>query len=129
MAFDWEDYLRFAKQFDGSGLGEAAYRTAVSRSYYAFYGVAAQDYTIRNGPVPRGESSHTVVWADFESIGGKIAPKISQHGRRLKVMRVNADYNTTPAVLQAAVNSAVSTATNGINLLRTLQSGRTAAGP
>ncbi len=90
MAFDWEEYLILANTLRVN-VDEASKRSAISRAYYSVYNRARLFATQKLGYVYReGEQSHNFMWSRFT---GRGLNAIQMNGKRLKDIRVKADYN------------------------------------
>lgn len=91
--FDWRDFLSFAMRLRTNPGGETAERSAISRAYYACYGVASAwaeaDGLIIN---PTSSRSHATVWLYFKTHADSSLKPIGREGFRLKEYRVRADY-------------------------------------
>ncbi len=92
--FAWTDYLAFAKTIRQDPGGETAERAAISRAYYACFGVAS-DWARTDGLVTatKGPGSHADVWVWFKRHRNTSLRPIGREGFRLKDYRVKADYN------------------------------------
>ncbi len=62
MPWAWEDFLVLAKKLAEAPATEAAYRSSVSRAYYAAYHVAKITLEASGLTIPRGAGSHKRVW-------------------------------------------------------------------
>jgi uncharacterized protein (UPF0332 family) len=96
--FDWKAYLTLAElllQYIKSE--EYAYRTSVSRAYYAAYWGARTMIASNGGTVP-DKGSHAMVWMSFdiptETTGRGSA--IGRQLKKLKALREWADYKALP---------------------------------
>lgn len=106
-AFDWTQYLVFAKELSGR-TDEAALRSAISRAYYAAFN-RARAYCIAKGiPVPESldNTSHKAVWDALSNRGRTLAGAHS-NGTRLKRKRVDADYKPEIENLNDVVQQAI----------------------
>jgi uncharacterized protein (UPF0332 family) len=95
MASEPEDYLTFADRLlrDDTMVGEAVYRTIISRAYYAIF-LFARDLLEREGTRLRGggERSHTDVWEYLLSTEDSNGVSLGQQGNDLRAARTIADY-------------------------------------
>ena|SRR6266446_4970877 len=110
MAFDWALYLGIARTLAAQSTDEAALRSAISRAYYAAFGVASIRMRIDGKNVPDTGDAHRVLWEHFESANDKFRRKIGQDGKRLRWRRRQADYNATAKVSTSEVTDSVRTA-------------------
>jgi uncharacterized protein (UPF0332 family) len=98
MSFDWEDYLRLAKELAAepanSALREARMRSATSRCYYAAFVLARGFAQHQDGlPLPSGRSVHWVVGQHFRNSSDPGRRAIGAGLRRLRASRNQADYD------------------------------------
>jgi uncharacterized protein (UPF0332 family) len=95
MTFNWEEYLTVAKNCVDL-QDEAHARTAVSRSYYAAFGVAYANLTERERIEVDSRSgeggSHDKVWAFYNQEPATNRGTIGSEGRSFKSWRKLADY-------------------------------------
>lgn len=103
MAFDWALYLGVARNLASQSNDEAALRSAISRAYYAAFGVAAARMRAEGQNVPSTGEAHRVLWKYFDSADDKFRRKIGQDGRRLRHRRATADYEGTRRVSSSDV--------------------------
>ena len=90
------DFLLVAKDLLTSST-EAAWRSSVSRVYYAAFHVARQLLEDVGFTVPRGERAHAYLWLRLSNCG---QPQVQDAGRRLNTLRGQrnrADYDVTAA--------------------------------
>jgi uncharacterized protein (UPF0332 family) len=76
-----------------AGSTEAAWRSSVSRAYYAAFHVARQRLEESGFTVPRGERAHAYLWLRLSNCGD---PQVQDTGRRLNALRGQrnrADYD------------------------------------
>ena len=125
MAFDWEGHIRIAGTL-ASQTYEAAWRSSISRAYYAVFNQAAAACLANGCPSTDGANSHNAVWnyLDEESARwgshAKHAKKLSQTGKRLKLKRTEADYRAHARVAAQDAQSALLQATNALAELKRL---------
>lgn len=99
--FEWTDYLQLA-QILATRMDNASRRSAVSRAYYACYGIAAR-YALSH------DFAHTVVthdrvWGWYRHLDDPIGREINILGKRIKEHRIAADYQADDArVAQRAI--------------------------
>ncbi len=91
MTFDWSDFLEVAKQLVTSGGSEAAWRSGVSRAYYALYHCARNYALEMHYPEPR-VGQHQVLWDWFSSRGDTDLQQWALASQDLYWARVRADY-------------------------------------
>lgn len=106
-AFDWTEYLVFAKELS-ERPDEAALRTAISRAYYAAFN-RARAYCIAKGisvPESLDNTRHKVVWDALLNRGRTLAGA-QANGTRLKRKRIDADYEPEIASLTNVVQQAI----------------------
>lgn len=91
MAFDWPDYLALAR-----GLAyaddEASHRSAISRAYYACYGLARRSLPVEPGPVASFDGEHKALWDEYKSAQERARRAIGTNGDRMRRKRNLADY-------------------------------------
>ena len=110
--FDWADYLDVADALIAQVGGEAAERSAISRAYYACYGVAWNYAHARHAPLSRTGRDHTAVWNWFLANPDRdpVHRRVSQNGRRLKQWRIAADYDGAYRGVPSVARNAIVTA-------------------
>ena len=120
MAFDWKEFLNLARFLEGDTScqyeEEAAWRSAVSRAYYAAYCYACHFARDRHGfSLTYTADDHQEVRRHFRRRGMvDIAAKLD----RLRQWRNECDYRPdTPDRLPLIVRSAVSRAQEVLNRL------------
>ena len=90
-AFDWKDYLTFAKSLQ-TRTDEAALRSAISRAYYAVFCQARRRWEHDNGPVPLGVNVHEYIWKTYIDDRDRARQFIGRDGFRMRNFRTEADY-------------------------------------
>ena len=103
--FNWADYLELADNLLEQN-NEAAYRSAVSRAYYATYNRAVQKL-IEEGQMFRSDPSepqkHKAIWDFYRNSYDPPRLQVGVGGDRLRRSRTDADYNaSTPVTLSDA---------------------------
>ena len=90
--FDWKRNLTVAKEISIKS-DEEYYRAAISRAYYASFGMARHYLEIKNFPYDNRDGSiHSRVWKSYSLLpNGK---EIFVSGDRLKRLRITADYES-----------------------------------
>jgi uncharacterized protein (UPF0332 family) len=89
---DGRDFLSVAKGLLSAGT-EAAWRSAVSRAYYAIFHVARELLEDLGFAVPRGDRAHGHLWLRLSNCGD---PPVENAGRELSDLRRErnrADYD------------------------------------
>jgi len=106
-AFDWSEYLTFAKELS-TRTDEAALRSAISRAYYAAFHCARAYCKAKSIPIPESldNSSHKVVWDALLNRGRTLAGAQAK-GTRLKRKRHDADYESQMENLPDVVRQAI----------------------
>ena len=90
MAFDWNDYARLAEELP-TRKDDASLRTAISRFYHSVYH-QARDYLLDKGvPLSTTNSSHKIVWKEYQRMGGSCRA-VGINGDRMHKNRRVADY-------------------------------------
>ncbi len=110
--FDWATYLDLADALVTRVGGEAAERSAISRAYYACYGVAWTYAHARQAPLTRTGRDHTTVWDWFLATpaAAPVSWRVAQNGRRLKQWRIAADYDASYRGIPSVAQNALATA-------------------
>ncbi len=123
MAFNWEDYLRLAKQLSQDSTDEAALRSAVSRAYYAVFCKARNMISRETGKNFTGTADdHQEVWNTYRLRGG--TPKtIGDWGVQLRKSRNHVDYDNEVTNLPSVVQKSIDKAERIIAYLRTQPGG------
>ena len=110
--FDWADYLELADNLLGQA-NEAAFRSAVSRAYYAVYNRARQKL-IEESLIYRADPSepykHKAVWDLYRYSDDPPRRKVGLDGDRLRKSRTDADYNNSTSVTLSNANMRVNNA-------------------
>jgi uncharacterized protein (UPF0332 family) len=121
MPFDWGLYLNTARSLAANTNDEAALRSAVSRAYYAAFGLASLRAVAENKHVPSTGEAHAVVWKHFESASDRFRKKIGADGKRLRWRRRQADYDASAKISSAEVSDSLNTADSIIRFLALLK--------
>lgn len=90
--FDWSEYLRLSHELGHLPDDEAAQRAAISRAYYACFGMARWYATAQGAVLAKNGTDHVLLWDWFEQSQQKTAVAVAQAGKRLKIWRRLADY-------------------------------------
>jgi uncharacterized protein (UPF0332 family) len=91
MAFDWDEYLTAAKE-QANGSGEATYRSAISRAYYAAYWKARKRLERDGHRFASERNKHEAVWNLFYVEPSSTGSTSGDEGNSLRVQRTIADY-------------------------------------
>jgi uncharacterized protein (UPF0332 family) len=93
------DFLLVARDLQASST-EAAWRSSVSRVYYAAFHVARELLEDVGFTVPRGERAHAYLWLRLSNCG---EPQVQDAGRSLNTLRGQrnrADYDVTASLFR-----------------------------
>lgn len=91
--FDWGEFLTQAHGLASDGA-EAGHRSAVSRAYYAVFGLARRRLRDTDGcNVPTTGQAHRFVWDEFNASADEDRQRIGITGNRLRRARNQADYD------------------------------------
>jgi uncharacterized protein (UPF0332 family) len=118
------DFLTLAQDLTGQST-EAAWRTAVSRAYYAAFHVARDLLEGLGFTVPHADPAHGYLWLRLANCGD---PNVQQAGNRLNRLRGErntADYDLTRSVVQATATALAQLAGAVIRVLDTATAGPT----
>jgi uncharacterized protein (UPF0332 family) len=85
------DFLTVAQALS-AGPTEAAWRSAISRAYYAAFHTAREFVTRLGFRVPAGEQAHAYLWLRLSNTGDPAADVIGRLLRDLRGRRNTADY-------------------------------------
>jgi hypothetical protein len=91
VRFDWRRYLTLAERLAQNTADEAALRSAISRAYYAVFGLARRRLR-DHGCWPAGRDPHLRVWATYRDAGDQDCQYIGNRGFNLLDQRRRADY-------------------------------------
>jgi uncharacterized protein (UPF0332 family) len=93
LDFCWKDFLRLAKQYDGSD-DPAELRTAISRAYYAAHHTAKEFCVQYLKLSPNaGASDHFLVFSTLQKHSDDGLRAVGRRLSRLHKDRLNADYD------------------------------------
>lgn len=106
MAFEWTAYLVLAQDL-AERDDEASHRSAVSRAYYAAFGVAALALAGAGRLIPTDAAAHQFVWSVFKEADDGPLYYIGLDGERLRKRRRGADYDNVPSMNQESARKAV----------------------
>ena len=113
--FDWREFLALAEELAGRG-DDASKRSAISRAYYCAFHYARQFVEEQGVWVPTDGKAHTVVWETLER-EGKARRRVGCDGKRLRVLRCMADYESRVNRLALRTVDAVAVARQIVILL------------
>lgn len=97
MSFDWRTYLNVSDALiknQITGIEEACLRSAISRAYYAAFGIALS-YLKNHGTTIPLIDTHKFLRNEFKKSPDTIKKKIGSNIDRLWKDRKDADYNDT----------------------------------
>ena len=103
---NWRDFLLLAARL-AADANEAAWRTAVSRAYYAAFHVARRWFTDLNFNVPRADRAHQYLVFRLGNSGESAVEQARRDLDTLRRLRNRADYDEVPALTQAQAVAAV----------------------
>jgi len=112
------DFLTLAQTLLAAS-SEAAWRSAVSRAYYAAFHVARELLDSMGFAVPRGERAHAHLWLRLSNCGD---PQMATTGAALNSLRQDrnfADYDLLRPLTQANAVRSVRMAEQTVSLLAT----------
>ncbi len=117
MVFDWREYLNLARFLSGNAemnfAPEAAFRSAMSRAYYAAFCHARNYARYHQGFVPTHTAKdHTRVREYFQKLEmNEIATRLDS----LRKWRNNSDYDDTVSNISIMLSSAIKEAEKVVN--------------
>jgi uncharacterized protein (UPF0332 family) len=118
--FDWGDFLAQAQRLS-SDAEEAGHRSAVSRAYYAVFGLARGRLQDSEGlPIPATGRAHRIVWEKFNASSDVIRQRIGITGNRLRHARNRADYDNIITDVATLSQTSLADAQLVADLLRSL---------
>ena len=111
MDFSWDEYLLVARRLASGAGGEADWRSAVSRAYYATYHCACsamEDEDPTKYAVIRGEKGrHYLVWDWFMKHPKRAFHSAGTNGDDLRRKRTDADYHADLSVRLSDASTAI----------------------
>jgi uncharacterized protein (UPF0332 family) len=113
---NWRDLLLLAARLAGDA-GEAEWRAAASRAYYAAFHIARNLLSDLSFVVPRADRAHQYLALRLSNCG---APGVSQAGRdldTLRRLRNRADYDARPPFSQTEAAASVRVAEHILQVL------------
>ncbi len=117
---NWRDYLSLAIRL-AAGPGEAEWRSAVSRAYYAVFHVARRLFTDLGFTVPRADRAHQYVVFRLGNSGDAAVEQAGRDLETLRRLRNRADYDDTPVVTRPQSSAAAQVA---VGIIRVLDAAR-----
>ncbi len=114
------DFLTLANAL-AAGTTEAAWRTAISRAYYAAFHTARQLLRDLGFRVPRGDQAHAYLWMRLSNCGDPQLVVAGQKLQDLRGKRNEADYDIDLPLPQANASPRLIAAGH---VIQTLASGR-----
>jgi uncharacterized protein (UPF0332 family) len=102
MDFSWDEYLPVARRLTSGTSGEADWRSAVSRAYYAVFHCAcllmeAEDPN-QYALTKTGKGSHFLVWDWLMKHPKRAFNSAGSYGDELRRRRTDADYHADVGV-------------------------------
>jgi uncharacterized protein (UPF0332 family) len=104
--FDWTEYITLAEALLKAS-DEASHRSAISRAYYAVYGIACK---LKPNTVRYSGSSHIGYWNQWRGNSESRCRKLSIDANRLWKHRKDADYESVARNISHEAASAVNLA-------------------
>ncbi len=98
-------------------LREGAWRSAVSRAYYAVFHTASLLLQQRGFVVPQGDRAHGHLWLRISNCGYAPLEKVGRDLSYLRTVRNTADYDLNYSLGQATASRHVQLASDSIDLL------------
>jgi uncharacterized protein (UPF0332 family) len=123
MSFDWTDFLPLADALttvDWDVNREASLRTAISRAYYAAFGMARQRARSDRLVTRRSAAEHGEVAAFYAARFGERGEQVAATLGRLRNRRNAADYDDTFAGVEYICSLSIEDAREVLTLLATL---------
>jgi uncharacterized protein (UPF0332 family) len=122
MSFDWSDFLPIADALataDWDLNREASLRTAISRAYYAAFGVARRGVRSVRLETRRSAAEHGEVAAFYAARYGERGEQVAAVLGRLRKRRNAADYDDDLERVEDICNLSIEDAHNLLTLLAT----------
>jgi hypothetical protein len=98
--FEFAEFLELAEEL-AARRDEAAWRSAISRGYYAILHVAFRTLPAPAQATISHRTTHRVTWQFYADSSVSACRQIGQAGIRLQRARVNADYRSLPLISPA----------------------------
>jgi uncharacterized protein (UPF0332 family) len=100
--FDFADFLDLADDL-ATGSDEAAWRSAISRAYYAILHVAYRTLRLPAQATISHRTTHRATWDFYTTSSVAICRQVGHAGIQLRQARVDADYVAHSAVSSTEV--------------------------
>lgn len=123
MSFDWSDFLPLADALttaDWDVSREASFRTAISRAYYASFGVARRGVRSVRLTTRQSAAEHGEVASFYATRYGEVGQQVAIVLGRLRNRRNAADYDDELAGVEDVCKLSIEDAHNLLTLLATL---------
>jgi hypothetical protein len=123
MSFDWSNFLPLAEELtavDRDANREACLRTAISRAYYAAFGMARRSARTIRLTTRQSAAEHGEIAAFYTKRYGKTGEKIAIALGRLRNRRNAADYDDDFADVEDICLLSIEDARDLLQLLATL---------
>jgi uncharacterized protein (UPF0332 family) len=117
ISFDFAEYLDLAEEL-AARADEAAWRSAISRSYYAVLHVAYRTLPPPLQATISHRTMHSVTWRLYSDSSVQACRQIGQAGTRLRDRRVDADYRPVAMLSSARAARLVADAREAMERLR-----------
>ncbi len=122
--FNWAEYLELAEVLVGVEPQEAAWRSAVSRAYYAAFKSAYNFLCAEGVRLPAGiPGSHMNVWRRFRG-SGPARRSVGLKGDRLRRRRTGADYDDSKPIVRQDVDYAIQEAKHVLATLKAIEAAK-----
>ena len=122
MPWQWSEFIDLAREL-AERSDEASQRTAISRAYYAAFGVARALLISEGHELADDNSVHAALWQAFHTSTDDRRYYIALDGRWLRANRNRADYDEAVVKLPLAARQAVKKAQAVISAIERLRSG------
>ena len=124
VRFDWNDYYDLSCDLlenYPTGLSDAAYRCAVSRAYYAVFGLAREHAEHHDKlTLHQKGSDHRRVHTHFRESADKTRHQIGLNIERLLAQRRTADYDAATSITKKTAELSLAEAEATLRLLKKL---------
>ncbi len=123
MSFEWSDFLPLAEELTAVDLNanrEACLRTAISRAYYAVFGIARQHARTLRLVTRQSAAEHGEIATFYTKRYGETGEKIAIALGRLRNRRNAADYDDDFADVEDICLLSIEDARDLLRLLATL---------
>jgi uncharacterized protein (UPF0332 family) len=123
MSFDWSEFLPVADALAAADWDvdrEASLRTAISRAYYAAFGVARRGVRALRSKTRLSAAEHGEVAAFYAARYGERGEQVAATLGRLRKRRNSADYDDDVEGVEDVCNLSIEDAHNLLTLLANL---------